>query len=202
MIPRLSAAICAAMFVTTSLAMAGTTGNGWSQRAAASTTYTLRVGTGSDSHTHKVIVTLHLASSASWAYDPSSGGVSQLPSTVDNLNPIGGIGIVVKKNPGGSAERVIGDLNGDGVATFMPNIPPGSYDIVISVPAHAINTKGTGTTGGRTMASKPATLTFPIIVSPASNKYPKGAYQAYQRIEVDASHAPTVAIGSGTSSSQ
>ena len=114
----------------------------------------LRVG----SQAGRCIVTFHLGSGpVSWAYDPASGSLirncrrpwrTRIPSAVSALS--------LRRIPGSSAARVIGDLDGDGVATFMPNIPAGNYDIVVSVPAHAISTKGTGAVG-RTAAGATST---------------------------------------------
>ncbi len=53
---------------------------------------------------------------------------------------------------------------------------PGDYDIVISIPAHAVNTKGTGSVrmaGGTSGGSKPATLTFHIIVGATKSAAPQ-----------------------------
>ncbi len=146
---------------------------------------------------HRVIVTLQLDSTSSWAYDPATGGLNQLPTPEEQSKPIGGIGIVVKKNPGSSAARVTGD--GNGGFALPTDLTPGNYDIVISVPAHAVNTKGTGSVrmAGATSTPEPsskkhvsnikwtpgkatvgATLTFHIIVGPTKSAapHPKSTY--------------------------
>ena len=87
---------------------------------------------------------------------------------VENVNPNTGIGVVVKKNPGSSAARLT--ANSDGTKFNMPDtMDPGNYDIVVSVPAHAVNTKGTGaqnvrmssTATGASMTSASASKSLP-----------------------------------------
>ncbi len=172
MILRFSAAICAAMFLTTSTAMAGTTGNGWSSpapRAKAAgynwiqASFDKGYSRSASSTTNRVIITLHVASTSTWAYDPASGSITQLPQPVENVSPTTGIGIVVKKNPGSSAVRL--SPSPDGMTFALPDtMDSGNYDIVITVPGHAINTKGTGAQNGRTMAPTGATISIPIAV--------------------------------------
>ena len=227
MLRLFSAAIGAAMLLTTSAAMAGTTGNG--STAVAPATYSLKVGLGPQGH--RLIVTLHLASTSSWAYDPSTGSLNQLPTPEENLNPTTGIGIVVKQPPASSAHRTNSD--GNGGFTLPTDLTPGNYDIVISVPAHAINTKGTGgvrMAGGTSGGSKPATLTFHVIVGPTKSAapQPKSTYlmqenagnntnpvsrgnvcnnrtvgggscgATVQPIHLDATHPPTAVVGKGS----
>ncbi len=61
---------------------------------------------------HGVVITLHLASTSSWLYDPATGGLNQLPTPEENANPTTGIGIVVKKNPGSSEYRLVANADG------------------------------------------------------------------------------------------
>ena len=137
----------------------------------------------------RVVVTLHFASVVSYAYDPATSTVTPLPTPMYNSNPIGGIGVVIKKNPGGSAERMPSPVTVDptypNLYHFASSIAPGTYDIVVTVQAHAINTKGTGGQNGRmaatgaSMTSASATtalpaktmlLTLHIIVDAEGNK--------------------------------
>jgi hypothetical protein len=162
---------------------------------------------------HRFIVSFPFpGGAASWAYDPATGGLNQLPTPEEQSKPLAGIGIVVKKNPGSSAARFTASSNG---TTFdLPaTMDPGNYDVVISLPAHAVNTKGTGTTrmaGGSSGGSKPATITFHITVTSTceSNQQPTPAATPKQKtwlcsnFRVDPSHPPTVVVGSGASSSQ
>jgi hypothetical protein len=191
---------------------------------------TVTVGLGPQGH--RVIVTLQLDSTSSWAYDPASGGLNQLPTPEEQWKPISGIGIVVKKNPGNPSPA---NAIGDGGFTLPTDLTPGNYDIVISVPAHAISTKGTGSVrmaGGTSGGSKPATLTFHVIVGPTKSAapQPKSTYLMQenasnnsapvsrsnvannrvaapatgQKITLDTSRPPTVVVGkgSGANSSQ
>ena len=193
----------------------------------------LTVGLGPQGH--RVIVTLQLDSTSSWAYDPAAGSLNEVPTPEEQSKPIGGIGIVVKKNPGSSEHRPTGDS--DGGFTLPTDLTPGNYDIVISVPAHAVNTKGTGAigrsmAGGTSGGSKPATLTFHVIVGPTKSAapQPKSTYLMQenagnntapvsrsnvannrvaapttgQKITLDTSRPPTAVVGkgSGANSSQ
>ncbi|MGC1381714.1 MAG: hypothetical protein WA814_11910, partial [Candidatus Baltobacteraceae bacterium] len=74
--------------MSTATAIAGTTGNGWSSKAAAPATNTLTVDQ-SGSH---VIIVLHIATPAAWAYDPATGGLSSIPvpSQLVSAGPIKG----------------------------------------------------------------------------------------------------------------
>ncbi len=119
----------------------------------------------SASNPGKVVIVLHITSPAAYAYDPASGGLAPLtPVPAENTNPIGGIGVVVKKNPGtgSGAERMAPDASG-GVFAFPSSMEPGNYDITVTLPAHAVNTKGTGSTN-RVMASKGAAITLHVTV--------------------------------------
>lgn len=227
---RLFAAVCAAMLLATSAAIAGTMGNGASQRAAQSQTarhnwikasfdkgYSARTASGHSYTSGRFILDLDFASASTWAYDPASGTITQLPQVVENTNPTTGIGVVVKKNPGSSAARLT--ANSDGMTFDLPDaMDPGNYEIVITVPVHAINTKGAGS-GNRTIASAswPATLTFHVVVQAArsepqpeisSPRDPQSGLPAGKRMHkpftmiLDRSNPPTVVVGSGTSSQQ
>ncbi len=231
-IPTAAIGAAAIVAMTTSLAFAGTTGNGSGSGKANVQDLHLRIG----SHAGRCIVTLHLGSGpVSWAYDPATGTITQLPEVVENTNPNSGIGVVVKKNPGSSAARLIGDL--DGTTFDVPAATyPGNYDIV-SRSRTAINTKGTGalaeanrrnSTQSRLRKSteqcqwtpgrqKRHTTDVPCNrSSPPQDQQqqklagvPRTALQGChktrddpRRITIDSSRPPTVAVGSGTSSSQ
>ena len=221
---RFSVAImCAALvFTSTSAAMAGTTSNGASMAAPAATN-TISVGQ-SGSH---IVIVLCIATPAAWTYDPASGGLSLLtPVPQMNQNPIGGIGLVVTKNPapkkrgyptpmpmnpnprGSSAARADATvsyptpmpMNPNGVAAFPPNMDSGNYDIVISIPAHAISTTGTGGTAARMNHwysfnnERSATITFHVIVEPmnSASSEPQPRRVKY---ELYVSQPPTVVLG-------
>ena len=217
-IPTAVIGTAAIVAMSTSVAFAGTMGNGSAQRNAMGHPHIAAGQLG-----NRVIVTFHLGSGpVSWAYDPAAGTITQLPEPAENLSPTQGIGVVVKKNPGSSAARVTGD--GNGGFALPTDLTPGNYDIVVSVPAHAVNTKGTGANRMASTTSKPATITFHVIVvptesassvqCPGSPKCPPntpnrmaatsaaGTQVRIQRIEMDAAHPPTVVVGSGSSSSQ
>jgi len=180
----------------------------------------------------KVTIVLHIATPAAWTYDPASGALSSLtPVPQMNENPIGGIGIVVKKNPapkkrgyptpmpmnpnprGSSAERAEATvsyptpmpMNPDGVVAFPPNMDPGNYDVVVTIAARKLPQK--------TAYAKSATITFHVIVDPmqsASSQSASYAPQAksgwtlavrVQRIEMNRSEPPTVVMGTSNPAS-
>lgn len=197
-----AAACTISVLAGASAAVAGTTGNGWQQRAAAaqSTGHTVMVGLGPEGH--RLIVTI---AGTSFAYNPANGNVNQLPTPAENISPTTGIGIVVKKNPGSSAAPVSGP-DSHGAWTIDPStMTAGNYNIVVTVQAHAINTKGTGVAGRTTSSSTSMTsasaakalpaqtmlLTFHVVVDS------KG-------MTMDPKMQPTatVAPGSGTASQQ
>jgi hypothetical protein len=87
-----------------------------------------------------------------YVYNPATGTVNQVPTPQESVEgaPIRGIIVKGGKNPGGNyAQRVIGDFDGDGVATFAQNLSPGSYDIAITIPAGALGTKAKNATATR-----------------------------------------------------
>ena len=165
MIPRLSAASCAAMLFALGVAPADAALNAYlnlkGQRI-------VTVGVGPEKN--RVIVTFHLGTGpVSWAYDPGTGTITQLPQVVENVSPNSGIGIVVKKNPGTAGTHRL-TANSNGTTFDLPEtMDPGNYDIVVTVPAHAVNTKGTGaqnvrmssTATGASMTSASASKSLP-----------------------------------------
>lgn len=211
---KLSAAVaCAALVLTgVSAAVAGTTGNGWQQRAAAAKAATVTVGLGPENH--RVIVEFgydiaaHKTTIASYAYNPANGNVNQLPSPEENANPTSGIGVVVKcpppKGPCSAATRTVPLTNGVGsLSPFMPEA--GTYTVVVTVQANAINKKGTGapnrTSSGASMTTSSATkalpahtmlLTFDVVVDSKGN----------MTMDPKLQPTATVAPGSGTASQQ
>lgn len=54
----------------------------------------------------------------------------------ENTNPIPGVGIVVKKNPGGGAAIVI-PVSDDGNST-LPRLEDGAYGLVIRIPNESL----------------------------------------------------------------
>lgn len=108
------------------------------------------VGTGPEGM--RVLVTFHYEKITTYAYDPSAGTLNQLPQPMYNTNPNSGIGIVVKKNPGSSAARTV-PLDG-GIGDLTPYLEgDGTYNLVVTVHAMAINTKGSGAQNGRMAVS-------------------------------------------------
>ncbi len=125
-------------------------------------TNTLRVGAGAGAYAGKVIITFDVAEPASWSYDPGSGRLSKLPAIVSRSQPIAGVAVAVAKDPNGPPphdKRVIGALNGDGVAKFNSNMSDEGFDLVISVPANATKRHGISAT-----AAKAAALKFAVLV--------------------------------------
>jgi hypothetical protein len=115
----------------------------------------------------RVLIVLHIATPMAYAYDPATGGFTTVtPIPAENTNPTTGIGIVVKKNPGQSQYRVAPDSSG-GTFAFPSTMAIGNYDIVITVPHNAINTKGTGCT--RVGCNKGATITLHVSVGAKGN---------------------------------
>ena len=164
--PAAALGAAAILAMTTSMAFAGAMGNGAAQRngmGMGNGMYQWIKASFDQAKPGSVIVTLHLASATtSWRCDPTSGSVTQLPQPVENANPTSGIGVVVKKNPGSSAARVTADSSG---RFMLPSgMSEGNYDIVITLPAHAVNPEVTGAASARVAASKGATITIPIAV--------------------------------------
>lgn len=205
---KLSAAAACAILILTgaSAAMAGTTGNGWQQRQAAakSTGHTVTVGLGPENH--RVIVTIATGNAdgsnaqlTSYAYNLADSEINQLPTPTENTNPIGGIGIVVKKNPGSSAGPSCREVSA-GTWTIDPSsLTTGNYNIVVIVQAHAVNTKGTGanrmassasmTSASSTTTALPAKtmlLTFHVTVDSKGN------------MRSDSNMAPTATVAPST----
>lgn len=200
---KLSAAAACAAFVLASAvpAMAGSMGNGAAQRAAAAKAagHTVNVGLGPEGQ--RVMVTI---AGTSFAYNPANGSVNQMPTPAENLNPVQGVGVVVKRNPGSSAARVTG--NGNGTWAIDPStLTAGNYDIVVTVQAHAVNTKGTGGVQGRmassdASASASATATLP---AKTTNVTFHVTVDAKGNMRIDPSMAPTAtAAASGTAAQQ
>jgi hypothetical protein len=119
----------------------------------------------------------------SYAYNPENNNVNQLPTLAENVNPTTGIGIVVKKNPGSpnTAYRLVGPDSHGTWTIDSSTMPAGNYNIVVTVQAHAVNTKGTGSTRmtsstGASMANASAALpaktmllTFHFVVDDKGN---------------------------------
>ena len=149
------AAACAAMLfaLSTAAAPAGVP-NGLVAASASSRQHSpliIKVGLGPEGH--RVIVTIGCRTYTagrfaldpdSFAYNPVDGNINQLPTPAENVNPTSGIGVVIKRSPGQNYSRVSGP-DSHGTWTIDPStMPAGNYEIVVTVPAHAINTKGTG----------------------------------------------------------
>ena len=84
-----------------------------------------------------VSVQLNLSRSEIWTYEPVRGTLT--PSTAaTKVNPVPGIGIVVKKNPSGRAMIVPVGEGGNGQ---LPNLEDGTYDVAIRVPNAALSTR-------------------------------------------------------------
>ncbi len=117
----------------------------------------------------KVVIVLHITSPAAYTYDPESGVFAPMTTEPqENHNPIGGIRLVVKRNPGGSAERMVGETNGDGIYAFPSSMEVGNYDIVMTMPAHAINLKGTAA-ANRAMVFNGAAIVLYVAVDSKGN---------------------------------
>jgi hypothetical protein len=79
----------------------------------------------------KVIITS--TDGTAWLWDPATGDTtSSTPEPIDNTNPIGGIGVVIKKNPGGSAERTI-PIDGHGNAMLPTDLEDGKWLLTVRV---------------------------------------------------------------------
>ena len=105
-------------------------------------------GLGKDGKIDSVIVQFDLGRSETWVYDPAKGALTPGGTAkVDAAPPVPGIGIVIKKNPGGGSTMVVPVCDG-GAAPF-PKLDDGSYDVAIRVPnaAFAVRPKSGGDRG-------------------------------------------------------
>ena len=67
-----------------------------------------------------------------WSYNMSTGQLTPTtPEPQGNTNPISGIGVVVTKNPGGSAERTMPTHGG---SADLSSLEEGDYKITIRLP--------------------------------------------------------------------
>jgi hypothetical protein len=138
-----------------------------------------------------VVVTLALSQNGgksqtvtSYAWGPKGDTLNQVPTPAENVNPTSGIGVVVKKNPGSSAARTV-PLDGDGIGDLTPDLDgDGVYDIIVTVAANAINSKGTG---ANRMASSSASM-----AAPATSGMPKHAVDLVFTLQV--THGQVVVI--------
>lgn len=199
-------ATCVAFVLTgASAAVAGTMGNGGAQRAALAKAMARSVTVLLGPEGHRVIVTIATSNAdgsnvqrTSYAYNPANGNVNPTPQQSVDSVPIKGTVVKGGKNPGGNytAQRVINDA----VWAINPAMTAGNYNIVVTIPANAINVKGTGasnrtasgaSTSATTLPAKAMDLTFHITVDAKGN------------MRIDSSMAPTAtAAASGTTSQQ
>jgi hypothetical protein len=100
--------------------------------------------------------------SSAFSLDPATGKtMATQPEPAENAHPIPGIGIVVKRNPGTSAERAI-PVGGDGNALIPSDLEDGSYDLTIRIPRSSLATAPAMGTARKAAASGDvvARLTF------------------------------------------
>lgn len=80
-------------------------------------------------------ITLPLTPPRTWAYDPKTGSLTPAqPTPQEAVNPVKGVGVVIKKNPGGAAERTA-PVTPDQVD--LSTLSDGDYDVTIQIPADA-----------------------------------------------------------------
>jgi hypothetical protein len=125
LISAVMAAVCAAIFMSgTGAAMAGNPIGG------------LIVKGGKNPGGNMKNVVIELNPTEAWAYDPATGNVSPTAPEVaakgEQVNPIPGVGIVVKKNPGGGAAFVVPVKDGGG--KLPAKLANGRYDLVLRIP--------------------------------------------------------------------
>jgi hypothetical protein len=102
-----------------------------------------------------VSVQLNLSRSETWTYEPVKGRLAPSTARSEQNPPITGIGVVVKKNPGGGASMIV--PVGEGGNGQLPRLEDGTYDIAIRVPNEAFTTRPTN--AGR----QGIELTFTIV---------------------------------------
>ena len=128
----------------------------------------------------RVIVTIKGTASTSWAYNPAHGSINQMREPSAYSVPIKGTVVKGGKNPGGNYVNMIVDANG--TAQFPATMAAGNYGLVVTVPAHAINSNGAGARNGRmasvhsssaspttALPTKPVQLTFHVVIDAKGN---------------------------------
>ena len=97
-----------------------------------------------------------------YAYDPDAGTITPVPSQLVSAGPIRGSAVKVGKNPGGD---YVGLVMSNGSASLPSPMDPGKYNIVVTVPAHAINAINTGSGAvARTAAAGTASATATVAL--------------------------------------
>ena len=76
-----------------------------------------------------VIAVASPASAAPKGAAPAAEAVTQ-PAVVAQSNPVPGIGIIVKRNPGGTPPRRT--VSGSDGSFSLQGLPPGSYEVTVS----------------------------------------------------------------------
>lgn len=102
-----------------------------------------------------VSVQLDLSRGEAWIYDPARGTLLPSPARSTSNSPLKGVGVVVRKNPGGGAAMVV--PVGDGGDGRLPKLEDGTYDVAIRVPIAAFSTKP------RESGERGIELTFTIV---------------------------------------
>jgi hypothetical protein len=115
-----------------------------------------------------VVISLDLPKPEAFTYNPATGEIKPMTGEIQaQVNPIPGVGVVIKKNPGGGASITIPVQDGKGelpLAHYASHNSEaehlGSYDLVITIPQ--------GSLPGKPPASerKGVTITFAMMKTP------------------------------------
>ena len=85
----------------------------------------------------QVVIQLGLDQTEAWSLNLATGQLSPTdPVPQDNVNPTTGIGVVIHKNPGSSANRAMPTSGGG--ASLPTDLEPGGYDIIVRIPPQSM----------------------------------------------------------------
>ena len=121
----------------------------------------------------KMLVTLNLTEPQTWAYDPKGGTLLPAePEPSEIVDPVPGIGIVVKKNPGGGASILQPGKTGQ--YDLPEKMDNGMYDLVVTLPAEALKgIRGKGVNLNFTLVKNDSGV-FNLIIQPTPGDSGKG----------------------------
>ena len=124
----------------------------------------IRVGATKD----MVMIVLDLPTPQAFAYNPATGAIEPKSGEIQAVvNPIPGIGIVIKKNPGGGASITVPTSGGKG--ELPKEAKTGTYDLTVQIPQASLPGNPS------TVQGKGVTITFAMAKTPGGWVHAKGS---------------------------
>lgn len=117
-----------------------------------------------------VVISLDLSKAEAFVYNPATGDIQPTSPGVAKTAtapPVPGIGIVVKKNPGGGAAITVPVSNGRG--ELPARMEAGRYDLTVHIPESSLPGRPA------TIGGKGVTITFALVQGPGGTVHQKGA---------------------------